>query len=561
MGVLGLTPFLLKTCPHVLQRLPNRFLDIYGKTIVIDATLVTQRLHYAQIPHPYRHVLGWYRLCTELRNQNVNVICVFDGRRRILAKAEENARREAKHRVLVLRTGFEASRSKRLLKLRNHLSKWRDDRSRFAALAAVVTQLSQTSAPPPSALPRDSINELPSHSWEDAFAFTEAQFRDDYHVIPSQDLQKVAVDMPNDSIEYWTSSVDPNSISQPPPDSPHDPTAGPPQTLSDSVQPRVLNSAVAFDADLEAICSLYIDFRKSLPVSSRLLSDTSDAVQEIVEEDSLLLSKKQVILGRDEVALWDSLASVSPQAIDQARELAGQSAEIVTAYEKRMIGPTTDTYLECKELLNVMKVPFLETEGSCEAEGLASSIVAAGWADYVASEDTDVLLYNAPLLRGTTSRHENMILLDPSLIVKGLSLQSHDDFLEFALLLGTDFSPRIKNVGPSRAMKGIQQFKTAEKLVESLKGSKYDPKEQTKTHLSKLREARMVFTTVPPIPEEFDRAIESAGAETKSGRIVKMRTPNSSACRCSHGKIRSILGPQTGGAKCSTRRERSWRRR
>ncbi len=54
-----------------------------------DGTLITQRLHFVALPHPYRHVLGWYRLVKELQDFNVNAICVFDGKERNIAKAKE----------------------------------------------------------------------------------------------------------------------------------------------------------------------------------------------------------------------------------------------------------------------------------------------------------------------------------------------------------------------------------------------------------------------------------------------------------------------------------------
>lgn len=50
---------------------------------------MTQRLHWALIPHKYRHVLGWYRLIGELNENEVKVICVFDGKERSVAKALE----------------------------------------------------------------------------------------------------------------------------------------------------------------------------------------------------------------------------------------------------------------------------------------------------------------------------------------------------------------------------------------------------------------------------------------------------------------------------------------
>ena len=44
------------------------------------------------MPHPYRHVLGWYRLLKELKDNDVNAICVFDGKERSLAKSDEVCR-------------------------------------------------------------------------------------------------------------------------------------------------------------------------------------------------------------------------------------------------------------------------------------------------------------------------------------------------------------------------------------------------------------------------------------------------------------------------------------
>ncbi len=51
-----------------------------------DATLITQRLYFANAPHPYKHVLGWYRIMKEMKDCGVSAICVFDGKQRNLAK-------------------------------------------------------------------------------------------------------------------------------------------------------------------------------------------------------------------------------------------------------------------------------------------------------------------------------------------------------------------------------------------------------------------------------------------------------------------------------------------
>lgn len=54
-----------------------------------DGTLVTQRLHFAPMPHPHRHIIGWHRILTELKESDVRAICVFDGQQRNAAKARE----------------------------------------------------------------------------------------------------------------------------------------------------------------------------------------------------------------------------------------------------------------------------------------------------------------------------------------------------------------------------------------------------------------------------------------------------------------------------------------
>ncbi|KAG2117313.1 uncharacterized protein F5147DRAFT_307770 [Suillus discolor] len=117
MGVLGLTPFLQKTCPEVIRKLPDRLRSLCGKTVVIDGTLITQRLHFAPMPHPHRHVLGWHRIITELKECNVHAICVFDGRDRSIAKAREVERRREIRRLDAARSSIEVERLSRLRKL------------------------------------------------------------------------------------------------------------------------------------------------------------------------------------------------------------------------------------------------------------------------------------------------------------------------------------------------------------------------------------------------------------------------------------------------------------
>lgn len=40
-------------------------------------------------------------------------------------------------------------------------------------------------------------------------------------------------------------------------------------------------------------------------------------------------------------------------------------------------------------------------------------------------------------------------------------------FVDFAFLLGTDFSQRIKNVGPARALRFIKEYGSIERVIEA----------------------------------------------------------------------------------------------
>jgi flap endonuclease-1 len=89
-----------------------------------------------------------------------------------------------------------------------------------------------------------------------------------------------------------------------------------------------------------------------------------------------------------------------------------------------------------------------------------------------------------------------------------LQLQ-RESFVDLALLCGTDFSQRIKNVGPARALKLIRKFNSIENLLE-------DPKLMARLpdsdYLEDIAQARLVFASSPPMPE--DDVLKQSEADT-----------------------------------------------
>jgi flap endonuclease-1 len=108
-----------------------------------------------------------------------------------------------------------------------------------------------------------------------------------------------------------------------------------------------------------------------------------------------------------------------------------------------------------------------------------------------------VLVYGAPLIRNITNRDKPLMLISDSDVRSALRLDVRT-FVDFALLLGTDFAPRIRNIGPRRALQYIHKYGTIECILAEEK--QYLPRAPLLEYLRAVRDARDVFVMLPPLP-------------------------------------------------------------
>lgn len=550
MGVLGLTPFLQKTCPEVIRKLPDRLRSLCGKTIVIDGTLITQRLHFAPMPHPHRHVLGWHRIITELKECNVHAICVFDGRDRNIAKAREVERRKEIRKLDAARSSIEVDRLSRLRKLMQLLPQYRSmdppDRRRVTnALQHVevaprpVPTYFQSSLSPldilqndvkPATVTRSQIRLSGASEFEQVCSALSFQSEEDTlsaiydsvnmseadmkEILLARTGQSVAV-VPPSGPKSWPDHInnltlDPGAslvegisyprvqdLSQAP---------GPSimqgelreadfQTSQDVTFATIMDSVPPAEDVISALSSLYQEYRDCVAQITSLppTVDVPGSPDETRAE--YIMSRSQLQMTIEEGQIWDTFADAPETALTT---LAEKSDVLSESYARRSSPPTTQTYEESKEILRAMGVPCIESEGPFEAEALASSLVIHGMADYVASEDTDVLVYEAPLIRNIANRNDPLILVHGSDVRTALQL-SKSAYIDFLLLLGTDFSQRIKNVGPQRALKFIREHGSIERVI--TQEHKYPPRLSKQLYLEQVGIARLAFATLPPVPD------------------------------------------------------------
>ncbi|KAG8816070.1 hypothetical protein FRC17_000475 [Serendipita sp. 399] len=537
MGVKDLTAFLLKQCPDVIKEIPARLRELSGKTIVIDATLLTQRLHYSPSSIHNHHVLRWYRLISELKSNGVNVICVFDGKERHAAKIRELERRREGKATSLARGKLEEAR---LLRLR--------------AIHPVVRDLNQLSSKERGKVAeslRDRIQEAIEES-KVLKARMEAPTTETIQKLSTEEPDSVPLDQVDEPLRPGGMEVEsdlPLQVSPPPeatyPAVPQwDPSQGQqeippsiPSTPSQSPDDRSLSLGVSQSdtddaepskrkkrrskrnaaADItSSLTELFGKYRKSLsefealraplPASNMLLHSPEpfNEIPSLLKanpEFRTKASKNQFELAAEEGKEWQKLITDDiglKEHVDLGFQSVIERSEVLSeSYRRRNEYPTDQTYEDARQLLLTMGVPCVQSEAPYEGEGLASAIVLKGHADFVVSEDMDVVLYGAPLLRNITDKNKPLWEIAGADIPEALEL-SRDAFVDFGLLCGTDFTRRIPNVGPNRSFKFMKEYGSVEKMLKNEK--KYQPSVGPEEYLKHVASARHIFNTLPPVP-------------------------------------------------------------
>ena len=141
------------------------------------------------------------------------------------------------------------------------------------------------------------------------------------------------------------------------------------------------------------------------------------------------------------------------------------------ALEKGSIRIKKEYIDDLKQLFDTMGVSYIHADG--EAEAYASELCRLGFVDGVVTEDMDTLSYGCPqMIRGcidkSIKRSEVCTTFGFQRILIDFQM-SHDEFIDMCILCGCDYCPTIPKVGPVRAKKIIQKYKTIENYLEQEK--------------------------------------------------------------------------------------------
>lgn len=161
--------------------------------------------------------------------------------------------------------------------------------------------------------------------------------------------------------------------------------------------------------------------------------------------------------------------------LDKAVETGNE--EDIAKFNKRVIRVTQKHNDDCKKLLRLMGLPVIEAPS--EAEAQCAQLCKDGKVYAVATEDMDALTFAAPrLVRHLSSGSEDKAHeYNLEKVIKGLELESHDEFIDLCILMGCDYCDSIKGIGGKKGLDLIKKHKNIEKIVENLPNKDTVPKE------------------------------------------------------------------------------------
>lgn len=197
----------------------------------------------------------------------------------------------------------------------------------------------------------------------------------------------------------------------------------------------------------------------------------------------------------------------------QQAQAAG-AEEAVEKLTKRLVKVTKQHNDECKHLLSLMGIPYLEAPS--EAEASCAALVKAGKVYAAATEDMDCLTFGSPvLMRHLTASEAKKLPIQEfhlSRVLQALGL-TQEQFVDLCILLGSDYCESIRGIGPKRAVDLIQKHKSIEEIVRRLDPSKY-PVPENWLH----KEAQQLFLE----PEVLDaESVELKWSEPDEEELVK----------------------------------------
>ena len=160
---------------------------------------------------------------------------------------------------------------------------------------------------------------------------------------------------------------------------------------------------------------------------------------------------------------------------------ARRAGDLAQAYSKSTMTSrlTPEMIADAKELLRLMGLPVVQAPSEAEAQAAHMARRGSVWA--VASKDYDALLAGTPrLVRFLTISGREFLpsqgtfrpitpeLIDLQRMLDALGI-TRPQLIDLGLLVGTDFHPGVKGIGPKKALSLVRRYGAIEQMPSAIR--------------------------------------------------------------------------------------------
>jgi flap endonuclease-1 len=135
-------------------------------------------------------------------------------------------------------------------------------------------------------------------------------------------------------------------------------------------------------------------------------------------------------------------------------------------YFKRTVELKKYQIEQCKELLNLMGMPYIESPGEADAQCAVLAKSGKVWGIY--TDDMDILTFGSPrILKNFSMRNKKILELDLSRILNSLGINYYQ-FIDLCILLGSDYCNTLSGIGKHRLLQLIRDNKNIENIIDKI---------------------------------------------------------------------------------------------
>jgi flap endonuclease-1 len=139
--------------------------------------------------------------------------------------------------------------------------------------------------------------------------------------------------------------------------------------------------------------------------------------------------------------------------------------EKLNKLNKQVIYVTKQHKHDCKYLLRLLGVPVIEAYG--EAEATCAELQKKNLVQFTFTEDSDALTFGSPVVIRGAKKNETVIEISLCEVLSELKL-TYDNFIDFCILCGCDYTTTIPKLGPLTSLHLVQEHKTIENILNTL---------------------------------------------------------------------------------------------